>query len=140
MSNIYGKGARGTATKLQSAIIRTWGKCESCGSTIAIQCAHIIGRKYNRTRTDLNNAFCLCGHCHAIFTDFPMRFAAFVKQTIGTAKFRSLEQAALRYAANPFPKIDWKYRVEFLKDILTKIESGSITLIEARKLDSKYWS
>ena len=32
MSNIYGKGAKGRATKLHAQIVRSKGSCEKCGA------------------------------------------------------------------------------------------------------------
>ena len=54
MADIYGKGAKGRATRLHALITRDFGKCMNCGTTNALQCAHIISRKYSQTRTDLS--------------------------------------------------------------------------------------
>ena len=42
MADIYGKGAKGRATRLHALITRDFGKCMNCGTTEALQCAHII--------------------------------------------------------------------------------------------------
>ena len=43
-------------------------ECQNCGSVENLQCCHILTRKFGSTRTDPNNAVCLCGTCHANFT------------------------------------------------------------------------
>jgi hypothetical protein len=62
--------------------------CESCGhneggKSQAIQCAHIISRKYKLVRYHPDNAFCLCASCHMNFTDHPLLFADFVREKQG---------------------------------------------------------
>lgn len=94
-SSTYGKGARGRATKLHSLVIRSRGRCEKCGSTNALQTAHIISRRYAATRTDETNAWCLCAACHMRLTDHPDEHMAFVGQTIGMGAFEVLKRRAL---------------------------------------------
>ena len=43
-------------------------QCRNCGGQSDIQCAHIISRKFSRTRTDPSNAIALCASCHTHFT------------------------------------------------------------------------
>jgi hypothetical protein len=103
MTNIYGKGDRGKATRLHAMIVRGFGSCQRCGSTHALQCAHIISRKYGNTRTDLNNAFCLCASCHMYFTDNPVDFGTFTINEIGEDAYGVLlERRQLT------SKVDWK--------------------------------
>ncbi len=83
MSNMYGKGLKAKATKLHSQVVRLRGRCERCGSVSNLQCAHLIGRRYNATRTDERNAWCLCATCHFRLTDHPDEHMAFVADTIG---------------------------------------------------------
>ncbi len=103
MANIYGKGAKGKATKLHALITRSKGECEKCGSTHALQCAHIISRKYGRTRTHLENAFCLCASCHMRFTDNPVEFGEFTIEMIGEDKYYELV-----HERNSIVKMDWE--------------------------------
>jgi len=112
MSNIYGKGAKGRATKLHAQIIRNLGYCESCGSGHNLQCAHIISRKYSQTRTSLNNAFCLCASCHARYTDHPVEFGKFVTDMMGEEKYNELRQLS-----NLTDKVDWEAEADRLKEI-----------------------
>jgi len=112
MSNIYGKGAKGKATKLHALIIRSHGRCERCGSGHVLQCAHIISRKYSWTRTDLENAFCLCASCHRFFTDNPVEFGIFTIDKIGDDKFDELIQKR-----NSIDKFDWEEEAERLNTI-----------------------
>lgn len=96
MSSIYGKGAKGRATKLHAELVRARGACERCGSTSkALQCAHIIGRRYSATRTDETNAWALCAGCHMRLGEHPDEHMAFVGQTIGMERFDELKTKAL---------------------------------------------
>lgn len=94
----YGKGPKAKATKLHSLVVRARGACEKCGESqyTKLQCAHIVGRRYNATRTDENNAFCLCASCHRRFTDWPLEFAAFVVEKIGEDGYQALRDKAQR--------------------------------------------
>lgn len=94
MSNIYGKGLRGKATKLHAEIVRSRGRCENCGGTSTLQCAHIIPRRYAATRTDLANAYCLDARCHMRFTEHADEWMAFVDRTIGREEFDRLKAKA----------------------------------------------
>ena len=112
MSNIYGKGDKGKATRLHALITRDHGECEKCGSVHALQCAHIISRKYGNTRTDLNNAFCLCASCHMYFTDNPVEFGTFTIDKIGEEAY-----AVLLQQRQLTSKVDWKQEVKRLDGI-----------------------
>ena len=49
---------------LFSEYIRSKGFCERCGSSHALQCAHIVTRGDKFLRWDEANAICLCHSCH----------------------------------------------------------------------------
>lgn len=91
---IYGTGLKAKATKLHSQVVRQRGRCERCGSTSNLQCAHLIGRRYNATRTDTRNAWCLCATCHFRLTDHPDEHMTFVADTIGLDAFFEMKQRA----------------------------------------------
>tara|TARA_Y100001949_G_scaffold5023_1_gene3862 strand:- start:1686 stop:2045 length:360 start_codon:yes stop_codon:yes gene_type:complete len=112
MSNIYGKGDKGKATKLHAQLTRSLGYCQCCGGTNHLQCAHIISRKYSHTRTDLENAFCLCAACHRYFTDNPVEFGDFVTREIGDDKY-----VALKKQRESLDKVDWTEEVARLTSI-----------------------
>lgn len=95
MSNLYGKGPRGKATRLHSLVVRSRGRCEACGGTTGLQAAHIIPRRYAATRTDERNAYCLDAKCHMRFTEHADEWMAFVDSTIGRAEFDRLKAKAL---------------------------------------------
>ena len=120
------KGAKARADKLFSEIIRSIGFCENCGKEQWLQCAHINSRRFNATRCDTRNAFCLCAGCHRYYTDFPREFSRFITTTWAADYYDMLFQTS-RTAT----KVDWDERVEFL----TRIKDGEITLQEARDLD-----
>ena len=77
-----------------------------------LQCAHIISRKYSWTRTDLDNAFCLCASCHRFFTDNPVEFGIFTIDKIGDDKFDELIEKR-----NCIDKFDWEEEADRLKVI-----------------------
>lgn len=44
--------------------VRSVGRCDRCGKTSALACAHIYSRRNMRLRWDLRNLLCLCYACH----------------------------------------------------------------------------
>ena len=113
MANIYGKGDKGKATRLHALITRAHGKCLRCENTQTLQCAHIISRKYSQTRTDLDNAFCLCAACHAYFTDNPVEFGQFTIDQIGESNYDLLLEKRRSIA-----KMDWAVEAARLAEIV----------------------
>lgn len=112
--NIYGKGDRGKATRLHSLIVRSRGYCQKCSTTLNLECAHIIGRSYASTRTDVENAYCLCKSCHIRFTAHPDEWMQWVDDTIGRDEYDRLKAKAV---AGIGVKVDWAAEVERLKTI-----------------------
>lgn len=96
MSGIYGKGLKGKATKLHAELVRSRGRCECCGKTTGLQCAHIVTRERNATRVDPENAFCLCAGCHWTFTNNPFRWTDWVDDKIGREARQELEARSKR--------------------------------------------
>lgn len=78
--------------------IRADYTCEHCGIYIPegerqnAQCAHIIGRKHKSVRHDPDNAICLCGKCHSVFTDDPLAFARWLNEYIGHGLYELLQE------------------------------------------------
>ena len=153
MSDMYGKGKKGVATKLQSKIIRSQGYCEgiirgvsceykcSCadkwkhGLGCKLQCAHIEGRKASGTRSQLRNGFCLCASCHAVFTDKPLLFSRFVTQTWAQQYRERLIELARPMTRGQ--KMDWDEEVVRLKAMHDDIKRGEITINEAREIENE---
>jgi hypothetical protein len=135
MSDMYGKGKKGKATRLHSKVVREIRMCERCGETeyTQLQCAHIIGRKYNATRTDLRNAFCLCAGCHAYFTDHPVEFGKFVQKMWSKKYYPTLKELA--QPGTKGTDAFWEDRIVFLESVLTAIEAGEMTVQEAREYE-----
>jgi 5-methylcytosine-specific restriction endonuclease McrA len=94
MSGMYGTGPKAKATRLHSQVVRQPGRCLRCGSDQNLQAAHIIGRRYNATRTDERNAWCLCATCHFRLGEHPDEHMAFVADTIGLDAYFELKQRA----------------------------------------------
>jgi hypothetical protein len=115
-----GRAAKGRATTMHSKIIRLRARrCENCGTLDRLQCAHIVGRIYSHTRTDLDNAFCLCARCHMRFTDRPVEWVDFIDRKIGRAEYERLRHKA---EAGVGVKFDWVAEAARLKPILKRAE------------------
>lgn len=95
MGSIYGTGKKGKATKMHAELVRARGACERCGRTDApVQCAHIVRRRYNATRVDPTNAWCLCVACHFRTEQHADDFMALVTDTIGLDAYFELKRRA----------------------------------------------
>ena len=141
MSDMYGKGDKGKATKLHSKLIRSLGECESCYYTCPcydkfqhtagckLQAAHIEGRKSSGTRTLLNNAFSLCASCHGVYTDKPLTFTRFV-----TGTWAQEHRDILMQLSNTNTKKDWTAELERLKEVEKRMRNGS-SLQSERELE-----
>lgn len=92
---MYGTGLKAKATRLHAQVVRARGRCERCGDRgPTLQCAHIIGRRYNATRTDETNAWCLCAACHFRTGEHADEFMALVHDTIGLDAYWELKRRA----------------------------------------------
>lgn len=89
-----GKGAKAKATRLHAELVRSRGRCERCGSTYWLECAHIIRRGFSATRTDETNAWCLCSSCHGLLTAHRSEHMLLVDVTCGLAGFERLRVKA----------------------------------------------
>ena len=87
---------------LFSQHVRLVGKCEKCGTSQTLQCAHWISRRYAWTRTDPRNAFCLCAGCHRYFTDRPTEFSDWALDQRGRLTWRMIRERSLYRT-----KFDW---------------------------------
>jgi 5-methylcytosine-specific restriction endonuclease McrA len=114
------KGAKARADKFFSLIVRSKGACENCGLTTNLQCAHIRSRRFNNTRCELLNAFCLCAACHRKFTDEPLLFASFVHEKRTPAEIRWLDRKSLDIG-----KVDWDEIAVRLKKQWEAIEAAA---------------
>jgi hypothetical protein len=128
------KGDKAKADKLFSEIVRSLGYCEAEGyddrhCSNQLQTAHIITRKRSATRTNLRNAYALCFAHHRYFTDYPRQFSRFITGTWAQEYYDELYQESIIAT-----KIDWGERVAYLTEVKRRIDSGEITLSDARKL------
>lgn len=112
------KGAKKRADDLFSKLIRSRGSCQACGTTSTLQCAHIRSRHYNNTRTDLENALCLCAGCHFYYTGNPLLFAQFIKARLGVDVYDSLVRKSQENK-----KMNWAAEVERLRPLLAAVEA-----------------
>lgn len=120
------KGAKAKADKLFSEIIRTIGYCENCGKTEWLQCAHINSRRFNATRVDIRNAFCLCASCHRFYTDYPREFSHFITDTWAADYYDQMF-----HDSRTGTKVNWDDELDNLKAIKAELDSGK-TLKEIR--------
>lgn len=119
------------ATDLTRSIWRLKGYCEydKCGGQL--QGAHIFGvGAYPRLRDDLRNGLSLAAHCHRRFTDNPIEFTDWIRTT---EYARYLEP--LLEKNRIFKKRFWAERILELRDIKKAIESGELSLEEARQYE-----
>src|SRR5690606_22092251 len=83
------------ATELHSKIVRARGVCswslhhaDPCAGRL--ECAHIIRRRFAATRTDLDNALCLCAKHHAYIDSH----LAELINLVGVDEYRRLQAKA----------------------------------------------
>jgi len=129
------KKDNGKSADLARKIWRQIGCCEAdklCRSKKTdpqLHGAHIYGvGAYPRLMADLRNGMSLCSTCHRYWTSSPLDFAEFVK----TTKYEKYLQPLRDRNNGPKVKVFWKERIVELKAILKQIESGEITIDEAR--------
>ena len=125
------------ATDLARKIWRQVGYCEHCmkdGSVVQLQGAHIYGvGAYPRLRDDLRNGMSLCSHCHRDFTDNPRKFSEWLKDTKYEKYMTPLAKKNMT-----FTKRFWDERIKELRSILKEIESGEITVDDAREMEDNH--
>ena len=54
------------------------GRCLACGTTVNLQCAHIVSAVYPATRWNEDNAITLCRADHKKFTEWPLIWEAWL--------------------------------------------------------------
>lgn len=87
--------------KLFSLYIRKRdGKCQVCGDTERLQCAHGFSRRYHNTRWDELNAFALCQGCHFSLTFDPLAWEGWLMHRLGR-DYETLRTRALMVGTRP---------------------------------------
>jgi hypothetical protein len=76
----------------------------------------VISRRYNNTRTDERNAFCLCASCHSKMGDNPIEHGTWALEQMGELAYDDL-----RERANATTKMDWPAEVDRLKGIAKRL-------------------
>ena len=109
------------ATRLHSVIVRaTKGPtCQACHTHPATDAAHIVGRVFSHTRTDVDNAYALCAACHRHFTNWPADWMNFIDKTIGREEYDRLCRKA-RDGVNQ--KFDWYDELDRLRALAESLE------------------
>lgn len=108
------------ATRLHSVIVRTTkGPYCQCGcGRLATDAAHIVGRVFSHTRTDVDNAFALAAQCHRHFTNWPGDWMAFVDRTIGRGEYDRLARKAQDGVNRKF---DWYDELDRLRALAAEV-------------------
>ena len=106
------QAAKNKADIVFSKIVRNVGHCENCGTSYVLQCAHWLSRRYSNTRTDFDNAFCLCASCHRYFTADPTAWTDWCLGQRGRDTYDRLREAANRHS-----EVDWPAELERLRTI-----------------------
>lgn len=131
MKKLTTKQAKVKATALHSLIVRARGVCERCGamcscpqrpekhtSECRLQCAHIVSRRYDRTRTLEANGMCLCSGCHYTLTNDPLAHVRFVDARIGAAAHEALDEKARPTSGQRF---DWHAELARLEAVFAEV-------------------
>lgn len=99
------------ADRLFSLRIRTRdGRCQNCGTTRDLQCAHGFSRSYRTVRWDDRNAFALCRGCHVKYTHRPIEWDDWLRERMGDELYDEV-----RLLASLGPKPDVAAVLEQLK-------------------------
>jgi hypothetical protein len=118
------KAVKEEATRLHSQIVRAMkGPLCQCGcGQVATDCAHIIGRTFAHTRTDIDNAYALNAKCHALFGQNHGMWMDFVDRTIGRAEYDRLWRKAQDGVSKKF---DWYSELDRLKAIWQEMREAA---------------
>jgi hypothetical protein len=109
------KAAKKRADLLFSQIVRSVGYCERCHRRppeVQLQTSHWIGRTSSNTRTDFDNAFCLCAACHRWWHSDPTAATDWAISQRGRETYDRL-----REAANEKSKVWWPDELKRLQQI-----------------------
>ncbi len=110
-----------TLDRLFSAIVRSVGSCENCGSTTGLQCAHGFSRRYRNVRWDRRNAFCLCQRCHMKYTHRPLEWDEWLRERWGPDLYVEIRSLALLVGV----KVDME---QVRAEVVEEIRSRGITV------------
>jgi hypothetical protein len=112
------------ATRLSSQIVRDskGPRCQCGCGRVATDAAHIIGRVYSHTRTDLDNQLALSSHCHRMFTNHPDDWLTFLYALIGEQEYQRLKRKALDGVNQKF---DWYDELDRLRAIEQRLEEAA---------------
>lgn len=108
------------ADALFSLLIRSRGRCENCGSSEYLQCAHGFSRRYRAVRFDERQVWALCRGCHVYFTHRPLEWDVWMRDRMGEALY-----AEVRALALTGPNPDLAAEVARLSALLAETEGRS---------------
>lgn len=109
------RAAKNKADVLFSKLVRAHGECEYCGATppnVKLETAHWLSRRFSNTRTDFDNAFCLCSAHHRFFTADPTAWTDWAISQRGRETY-----SRLREAANRQSEMNWVDELGRLKEM-----------------------
>lgn len=101
--------------------------CQKCGRSReqgwAIHGAHIMPVSWSGTAADPENIIALCAKCHSMGRESahedPIGFSSWFNERY-PGLYDRMHEKAIKYSANPFPKIDW---VETIKDLKKQLDN-----------------
>ncbi len=108
------------ATRLHSRLVRSLKgpRCQCGCGRLATDAAHIVGRTFAHTRTDLDNALALAAECHRRFTNWPDEWVVFLGQAIGMDEYERLKRKAEDGVGEKF---DWFDELDRLRAIAAAV-------------------
>lgn len=89
--------------QLFSLIIRSRGRCERCGTTMNLQCSHVVSRRYLATRWAEDGAICACRGCHHWQHMRPLENEAWLVEQ--GHDFEGIKQRALALTKPDYPTL-----------------------------------
>lgn len=100
------------AEKYAAAWCKRHGKCLHCGTSYALEWAHIVHRRTKRIKFHPENAVCLCHTCHVDMDTHPATFHSWIEKMFpGRWEFLAeLERTS--------EKIDYDYWISYYRDTL----------------------
>jgi hypothetical protein len=113
-------GDKGAADRLASLIVRSRGACQypDCGVRMDLQCCHIVGRTYNRTRTRLDNLLCLCATHHRLIDTWPDEKLKVTQHVYGEGHYLALKIDAESTVGQRF---DWTAERRRLEELWKQV-------------------
>jgi hypothetical protein len=100
------KGLKNELDIVFSKLVRRRGHCERCGIRDNLQCCHVMSRRHQQTRWDLDNAMCLCAGCHLWWHHNPIEAGRWYDEKYGVDSYNLIKEKSQKIA-----KIDYAQKL-----------------------------